>query len=367
MITIPLADIKSKIKEQKGLSDEDIKKRIKAKLEQLSGLISEEGAAHIIANELGVKLIPSGEKISVKNILAGMRNVEVTGKVTRKFEVREFSKGERTGKVANLMVSDETGFIRVVFWNDQTKKFDEIKEGDIVKIQNGYVRENNGRKEIHLNDQAGITINPEGVVVKDVKESVQRKKLSELKEGDDNVEVIATIVQVFDLRFFEIDSETGRRVIEKEGKFYLGEKEVTNPTYGYVLNIFLDDGTENIRTVLWKNQIQNLLGLSNEEILKFKSQPANFEPLKTELLGMIVKVVGRTNLNQAFDRLELVANLIYRDVDTEEEIKNLKKESKPEPKIQKKEEAPDKDDEKESNTSEDDGFLSIEDLEDIDR
>ncbi|MBC8501033.1 MAG: hypothetical protein H8D38_04695 [DPANN group archaeon] len=328
MITIPLADIKEKIKEQSSLSEEEINKKIQAKLDQLSGLISEEGAAHIIANELGVKLVTPGEKLQVKNILAGMRNVEVTGKVTRKYELREFSTEKRSGKLASFIISDETGFIRVVLWNDQTDKFVDINEGDIIKIEGGYVRDNNGRKEVHLGDNAKIEINPAGVTIKNVQESVKRKKLSELEEGDDNVEVLATIVQVFDLRFFEIDPETGRRATERDGKFYAGEKEVLEVTYAYVLNIFLDDGTENIRTVLWRNQIQKLLELSNEEVLKFREDPTSFEQIKTELLGTIVKVVGRVNKNESFDRIELIANLIYKDVDPDEEIKKLKEETK---------------------------------------
>ncbi len=359
MITIPLADIKSKIKEQKGLSEEEINNKIKAKLDQLSGLISEEGAAHIIANELGVKLIPSGEKLNVKNILAGMKNIEVTGKVTRKYEVREFQKGERTGKVASLMISDETGFIRMVFWNDQVDEFDKISEGDVVRIENGYVRENNGRKEIHLNDRAKIVINPQGVSIKGVRESVQRKKLSELKDGDDNVEVLATIVQVFDIRFFEVDPETGKRVNEKDEKFYLGDKEIPKVNYNYVLNMFVDDGTDNIRVVLWKNQIQNLLGMTDEQVLEFKDDPSEFEKVKNELLGEIIKVVGRAHLNTAFDRLELVSNLIFRNVNPDEEIDRLKKETKEEREPEQNRKAPEK------KQSFDDDVISIEDLEDI--
>ena len=60
MINIPLSDIKEKIAKEKGISEQEINTKIKAKLDQLSGLISEEGAAHIIANELGVELMPSG-------------------------------------------------------------------------------------------------------------------------------------------------------------------------------------------------------------------------------------------------------------------------------------------------------------------
>ncbi|MFC2135450.1 OB-fold nucleic acid binding domain-containing protein, partial [Bacteroidota bacterium] len=330
MITIPLQDIKAKIKEQSSLSEQEVNNKIQAKLDQLSGLISEEGAAHIIANELGIKLVQSqqpGEKLQVKNILAGMKNVEVAGKVTRKYELREFSTEKRSGKLASFIISDESGFIRVVLWNDQTDKFDNIKEGDTIKIEGGYVRDNNGRKEIHISETAKLSINPEGVTVQNVQESVKRKKLSELAEGDDNIEVLATIVQVFDIRFFEVDPDTGRRVQQREGKFYSGDKEIAAPGYAYVMNLFLDDGSENVRTVLWRNQIQKLLDLSNEDVLKFRENPAEFEPIKTDLLGSIVKVVGRVNKNASFDRLELIANLIYKDVNPEEEMKKLQTET----------------------------------------
>ena len=117
MIKIPLSDIISRIKEKTNLSDEDINNKIEAKLKQLSGLISHEGAAHIIANELGVKLfeIASG-RLQIKNILVGMRDVEVVGKVMQVNELREFKTDNRDGKVASFVIGDETGAIRTVMW-----------------------------------------------------------------------------------------------------------------------------------------------------------------------------------------------------------------------------------------------------------
>ena len=56
MIKLPLEEIIYKIKEKTSLSDHDINQKIDDKLVQLSGLISRHGAAHIIANELGVNL-----------------------------------------------------------------------------------------------------------------------------------------------------------------------------------------------------------------------------------------------------------------------------------------------------------------------
>ena len=63
MLKIPLENIIEKIKQNTSLSEADINAKIDDKLKQLSGLISKEGAAHIIANELGVKLF---EEVSGK-------------------------------------------------------------------------------------------------------------------------------------------------------------------------------------------------------------------------------------------------------------------------------------------------------------
>jgi hypothetical protein len=49
--------------------------------------------------------------------------------------------------------------------------------------------------------------------------------------------------------------------------------------------------------------------------------------VKNELLGEIVKVVGRCKRNETFDRIELTANLVFRHLDPEEELARLKRES----------------------------------------
>ena len=59
MIKIPINEILAKIHEKAGISEEEIRKKIDDKITELSGMVSEEGAAHIIANSLGVKLIES--------------------------------------------------------------------------------------------------------------------------------------------------------------------------------------------------------------------------------------------------------------------------------------------------------------------
>lgn len=334
MLKIPLQDIISKIKKEKNIPEKEINSKIEEKLKQLSGLISREGAAHIVANELGVKVFEQMQgKLQIKNILTGMRNVETVGKVTRKFELREFQKENRSGKVANMVIGDETGTIRTVMWGDQADKINKINDGDIIKIVGGYVRENQGRKEVHLNDRSKLIINPEGETIGEVKEfpTAERKSIKDLTENMENIELLGTIIQVFEPRFFTVCPECGKKVNQIGDEFVCQEHNQITPNYSYVLNLFLDDGAENIRCVFFKNQANNLLKKTEEEMLKYKDNLQEFEQIKTELLGNIIKIIGRAQKNQMFDRLEFIAQLVFPNPNPEEEIKNLEAQEKIEP------------------------------------
>jgi len=304
MYKIPLAEIKEKILETGKLDEMALNERIKAKINELSGLISEEGAAHIIANELGIKLVEKSEgKLKIKEIYAGMRNVTTIGRVTRKFPIAEFQKGEGKGKVCSLVLGDETGTIRVVFWNDKVNNTEMIKDNDILLVKDGYVRENRGGKEIHLNDRSTTEVNPEGETVGEVRQtsSFDRKSIADL-QGEEGAELMGTVVQVFDPRFFN---------------------RKNNPAEtSYVMNLVLDDSTGTIRTVLWEEQTNSLLKMKSEEVLGYREDAASFEDIKTELLGEQVKIVGRVKKNDMFERLEFHANLIER-ANPETEIKKL--------------------------------------------
>ncbi len=316
MIQMPYEDVVAKIREKSGLSDSDIEGKIKAKLDQLSGLVSKEGAAHIIANELGIKLFEQvSGKLQIKNILAGMRDVETTGKVMQVFEVREFVREERVGHVGSFIIGDETGTIRVVCWGDKAKAVNEIKEGDIAKVVSAYVKENNGRKEIHLNDRSKLLLNPPGETVGEVKETMQqaeakRKKISELAPEDQNVELLGTIVQVFDIKFFE-----DKRKSTPENK-----------VYSYVFNTFIDDGTGSLRCAFFRDQANKLTGKSTEEMMKFQDKPENFSEIKDALLGNIIKISGRAKNNEMFNRLEFNAQTVDPNPDPKKELDKLNKE-----------------------------------------
>jgi hypothetical protein len=332
MIDIPIQQIIAKIKEQKGLSEAEIHAKIQEKLKQLAGLISEDGAAHIIANELGVQLIKEGGEAKIRDLYPGMRSVTVPGRVTRKFELRTFNKQGRDGKVAGFIIGDETGQVRVTLWNDQTDLFGQFNEGDVVRVRNAFVKENRGAPELHLNTDSRLEIRPNGVSVGAVQPQGaraprDRKSIKEMTGTEENVELLATVVQVYDPRYFEVCAQCNKRVTQTAAGAQCPAHGTVTPMMNYVVSAFLDDGTGNMRTTFWKQQAQRLLAKTDEEMLAYKDDPKAFEAVKTEMLGEIVKIVGRCKKNETFDRVELTANLVFRDIDPEEELARLNQES----------------------------------------
>lgn len=322
MIRMPLQDMIKRITEHTGMSEADILKKVDEKCAALSGLISKEGAAHIIANELGVKLLQNSGKI--KDLLVGMRNADVLGKVTQIYETREFQRADGTaGKVGSFLVGDDTGIIRIVAWGKQADTLKDITQGMSIKITNGTVRENQrGYKELHLNDQSTINLNAQGAPEVLVKSAPIRKNLKDLAESEEITEIMGTIVQVFDPKFFEICPQCSSRLKEVEGHFTCEEHGAVKADYSYLVNVFLDDGTDNMRIVLFRNQAEKLLSKTKEHMIAYKQEPHTFEHMKTELLGEQYKFTGRAKKNTFFNRVEFIANTVEK-AKAEEELAKL--------------------------------------------
>jgi ssDNA-binding replication factor A large subunit len=320
MANLTYEDIIKKICEEKGVSKEQVEIKIKEKLNQLSDLISKEGAAHIVANEFGVRVyqISSGsaneQKSTIKDLNPIIKNVEVTVKVQQVYEVRSFKTAMREGRVVNLFVGDETGNCRLVLWDEKHIKAIENKEinvGDVLKVKSGYVKENNrGYMEVHLGSQGSWVINPEGVKVEAVaggQAQADRKNIKDLAEGE-TATVIGTVVQIFEPRFYDSCPECGRKVMVQGEGFACTTHGVVESKPQGILNIVFDDGTDNIRIVCFRENINAVLDVP--EVVELKDNPDKFRELQRKVAGKQLSIVGRVNRNTFFDRLEMVANSV---------------------------------------------------------
>ncbi len=329
MYKIPISEIKEKVLASGKMTAEEFESRIKAKINELSGLISQEGAAHIIANELGITIAAKeGAKVRISKLLTGMNNVTCLVKVLQKWEAKEFDKGSFKGKVCSLLVGDESGNTRFTLWNDQVDEVAVVKEDDILLIKGAYVKENRGKVEIHLGKGGTFEVNPEGetlgVVAKSsgtgvATGSFNRKQITALEGDEEGVELFGTVVQLFDPRFFNVHPETGKRM-------YDDDDSGLDPAISYVMNLILDDGSSTIRCVFWKNQVNALLSCDDAKMAEYKEDLSTFEDEKTDMLGEQLILRGRVKHNEMFDRLEFSVQFVEK-ADPEKEIARVQKEA----------------------------------------
>jgi len=338
MIDVSYEEAVEAIQKATGLSVDEIGRRVAEKLETLGGLVTRDGAIHILANELGVQLVRSASDASptkINDITLRSRNLLVTGRVVKKYDAKTFNKNGRDGRVASLLLGDETGVTRLVFWNEQVDVWNELKEQDILVVKNPFVKQSymQDRLELQLNTQSTMVVNPEGVTVENrpgfggtgggYQERAPRvqKYIKDLQDGDENVEIVATVVQVYDPRFFDSCPQCNKKVTGNQCATHGEVVSVPN----WSMSAFLDDGMGNIRTSFWKQQSLKFAAKTEKEFLVYRDDPTTFEDVKTQLLGEIVKVVGKVKKNDTFDRLEFTANLVFTDVDPQAELEGLQK------------------------------------------
>ena len=78
-----------------------------------------------------------------------MKRVSVEANVVEKGETRQVKSRykDETYDVADAVVADETGSIKLTLWNEQ---IDQVDVGNKVKIENGYVTSWSGQLQLNV-------------------------------------------------------------------------------------------------------------------------------------------------------------------------------------------------------------------------
>lgn len=83
--------------------------------------------------------------MNIKDLRAGQGKIDVEGIIKSKGEVRVINKYGKDLKLCNAVLNDDSGEISLTLWNDDAEK---VKQGDNIKISNGYVSEFNGKLQL---------------------------------------------------------------------------------------------------------------------------------------------------------------------------------------------------------------------------
>jgi len=298
--------------ENSGLSLEEIDRRIEAKKAKLSGLITREGAAQIVAAELNLNFEKQFLKIS--HFLNGMRKINVIGKIALLYPVREYNKNGRSGRIASFILADDTSNIRTVLWDENHIDLivnKEINDGSTVEIMNASLR--NG--ELHLGSFSEIKLSEkiiEGIVLE---RPVVKKEIIEFTQGD----VVCTrafIVQIFEPRFFEVCPECKKKVNELKECVEHGR---VVPDRRVVLSFIIDDGSDSARSSIFSEDLDKIITreeLENHELFSLR---------KKEFIGKEVLITGSVRRNNYSNSNDFIVNEI-KEIDVDKLIEELENE-----------------------------------------
>ena len=241
-------DILSKRRE---LSQEQILALIEEKKKEGRGLLSDEGAARLVAEQLLIQTRGTDlGRMQVKDLVSGLNDVTISGRVLMTWPPQQFQRRDGTpGRVMRILLADKSGRVRCAIWDrhvDVLSRGDSL-QGRILRIGHAYTRQGlAGDTEIHAGDRSSIQIDPEDMPNSDLPEFGDLfTPLSKLAAGANQVNAVG--------------------VVQSEPRYYSFTKE---ERAGSVLRTIVADESGSIPLVAWNEKAEELKELKNGDIVQ---------------------------------------------------------------------------------------------------
>ncbi len=229
------------IMDQKKLSRDKIQALVNEQIQELSGLIDEEGAIMIVAKNLGVDLQANQQAAAMEtdqpiSHLAARMNASVVGRIVNIDDIRKFNRKDGSeGVLLPFLLQDTTGMLKVLCWGPQHAKITESAEfavNEILRVVNGFVKPNrDGQLELHVGDRSALQLNPDQVdrtMIPEIPQagSVSYTPLKDLTITQPFFNIEGTIANVYPPKSFKRkDGSDGKRasvnIIDKTGSVYI--------------------------------------------------------------------------------------------------------------------------------------------------
>lgn len=248
-------EIVKRIAESKpNLTPEKVREMIEEKKRQYHGLLTDEGAAHLVAQDVGVDLgYSNGKAVKLSSLVPGLRDVTVEASVVYIGQLREFKRRSGVGRVLNLVLDDGSGQVSCVLWDDKADEFlaSNPKVGWGVKVIHGYTRVGARGVELHVGKRGVVK-----VVKAESGRGVPTKKISELTVHDRVFIVEAVILSKGVLKSFSNRSGEGK-----------------------VLRVRVRDDTGILTLVLWNEAAEKMAGIGEGYMVKILGGKVRVRPL----------------------------------------------------------------------------------------
>jgi replication factor A1 len=204
------------------LNREQLLELIRKRKEETQHLLNDEGAAFLVASDLGVPLLEESLKtnLQIKDVCPFLNDVTVVGRILAVYPIREFTRPDGSkGRLRRINLSDRTGTIDVLLWNEKADDpvVGKLKPNAIVKIMHGYSRVSlTGETELHMGVRGEVIPDPLG----EAEGTYPRlddlfEKIGQLGMEKEIVNISGVVERIYPAKTFERPQGTGRVVKAK--------------------------------------------------------------------------------------------------------------------------------------------------------
>ncbi|RLI25231.1 MAG: hypothetical protein DRO52_04340 [Candidatus Hecatellales archaeon] len=249
------------LKVRPDLTREQVFQLIERKRVEAGNLLNPEGAAFLVASELGVKLwdknLSTGMKI--KDLAPGLRSASLTGRILAVGKAKTFSRpGGREGKLVKLVLGDSTGMVEVYLWDGRAEEAERmgVSQGLPVRVEQAYTRRGlSGRIELHLAEKGSLTILDESEASEIPPLESFFSKPSRL-EGLREANIRGVVSKVSQVKSFPRPSGEGK-----------------------VLRVRILDGEDEATLVFWDEKVEEVSGIKPGDLVEVVNGKIREDPL----------------------------------------------------------------------------------------
>ena len=146
-----------------GMSREELSVMVERKKQESHGLLSDEGAVRLLAQQLaGLSGQSSISDLRISSVQAGLSDATVSGEILSISQLREFQRSDGSvGKLVRVKLRDNSGQLTCVLWDSSAEIIvnEELGVGSMLRLAHGYTRLGlAGEIEFHLGSRSNIEV-----------------------------------------------------------------------------------------------------------------------------------------------------------------------------------------------------------------
>jgi replication factor A1 len=201
---------------------------------------------------------PASKEMKISSLQDRLFDVAMKVKIQRVFNLSTFAKkrDNSEGKVLSMIVSDDTGTARLVFWDDRAEEMEDAQPNEIIRVTGAYTKTNRDGNEIEIH--AGNTAKVERKL-KDKMKTVDApivssgssvplgmKNIGDLTTDMWDVDIEGKVATIYDVKTFT----------KKDG------------SEGQVRNIIIADQTSKIRVTFWDDDVDKIAKVKEGDVIR---------------------------------------------------------------------------------------------------